>query len=41
MIHRRVQLIMTHQNTTGFNDPEEKTYSDFYKCYISLTSKQA
>ena len=30
MIHRRVQFIMTHQNTTGFNDREEKTYSDFY-----------
>ena len=41
MIHRRVQFIMTHQNTTGFNDREEKTYSDFYKCYISLTTKQA
>ena len=42
MIHQRVQFIMTHQNTTGFNDREEKNYSDFYskKCY-SLTTKQA
>lgn len=41
MIHRRVQFIMTHQNTTGFNDREEKTYSDFYskKMLYKLNNK--
>ena len=41
MIHRRVQFIMTHQSTTGFNDREEKTYSDFYskKMLYKLNNK--
>lgn len=36
-----IQLIMTHQNTTGFNDREEKTYSDFYskKMLYKLNNK--
>lgn len=36
-----IQFIMTHQNTTGFNDREEKTYSDFYskKMLYKLNNK--
>lgn len=36
-----IQFIMTHQNATGFNDREEKTYSDFYskKMLYKLNNK--